>query len=163
VQRRGPRWRSKVERFGVIAPTTLVQLGRAREFLEQRAILCWQEAVGPRVAARAQPHRLQQGVLTVHVDGAAWLSELTWLKGEIRDRLNEHLGPRTITDLRLVPGPVTPPPPPAPARVVPEVRRRTPAPDEVAAAEAAAAQISDPELRQAVLALRLEALARQPA
>jgi hypothetical protein len=162
VRPRGPRLRSKVERFGAIAPQTLSRLGWASEYLEQRAILCWPEAVGPRVAARAQPYRLQRGVLTVRVDGAAWLSELTYLKSEIRNRLNERLGGRPVTELRLVPGTVTLAPPPEPARQVATFSERTLDPAEVAAAAAAVAAVTDPELREALLSFRLKSLRRQP-
>ncbi|HEY3353052.1 MAG TPA: DUF721 domain-containing protein [Polyangia bacterium] len=144
-----------------MATQTLAQLGRGPEYLEQRALLCWPDVVGPRVAARAQAHRLQRGVLTVRVDGAAWLSELTYLKADIRDRMNDRLGGHPIVELRLVPGTITPRAA-EPERLVPAPAQREPLPAEIAEAEAAAAHIPDPELRAAVVACRLSAYRRQP-
>jgi len=147
-----------VERLAAIAPQTLERLGRAPEVREGRAFLLWPEIVGPRVAARTEPERLRGGVLTVRVDGAAWLSELTYLKADLRGRLNARLGEDVVREIRLVPGTVSPrvaAPPAAPPRETPLD------PVEVAAAEAAAAVIPDPELRAAVLELRLQALRRR--
>jgi hypothetical protein len=147
-----------VERFAAVAPLTLERLGRAPEVREQRALLAWPEMVGPRVAARTEPQRLRGGLLTVSVDGAAWLSELTYLKADLRGRLNARLGEEAVRDIRLVPGTVSP----RAAATLTIAPPETPLdPADVAAAEAAAAVIADPELRAAVLELRLHALRRR--
>lgn len=159
---RGPRLRGRVEPLAAIAPKTLAALGRSREYQEQRTILCWSKVVGEKVAARSQPYHLDRGVLTVRVDGAAWLSELTYLKAVIRDRLNAHLGEPLVRELRLVPGTVTPLPP-DPETGPPALPDRTLDPTEIAAAEAAAAHLDDPGLRAAVVTFRLAALRREPA
>jgi hypothetical protein len=39
----------------------------------------WQEAVGPRIARRARPVRLERGVLTIRVATSVWAQELTFL------------------------------------------------------------------------------------
>jgi hypothetical protein len=39
----------------------------------------WQEAVGPRIARRARPVRLERGVLTVRAATSVWAQELTFL------------------------------------------------------------------------------------
>jgi predicted nucleic acid-binding Zn ribbon protein len=47
----------------------------------------WDEAVGPTVAAHVRPVRLDQGVLTVEADEAAWATQVKFLAGTIIGRL----------------------------------------------------------------------------
>ncbi len=47
----------------------------------------WDEAVGANVAAHVRPVRLDQRVLTVEVDDAAWATQVTFLSSTIISRL----------------------------------------------------------------------------
>ena len=47
----------------------------------------WDDAVGPTVAAHVRPVRLDQGVLTVEADEAAWATQVKFLTGTITERL----------------------------------------------------------------------------
>lgn len=47
----------------------------------------WDEAVGENVAAHVRPVRLDQRVLTVEVDDAAWATHVTFLSSTIISRL----------------------------------------------------------------------------
>jgi predicted nucleic acid-binding Zn ribbon protein len=47
----------------------------------------WRTAVGPRLAARTQPDRLDNGVLTVRVPSSTWAQELSLLSETVRERL----------------------------------------------------------------------------
>jgi len=49
----------------------------------------WERAVGTRIARRAQPARLEKGVLIVRVAHAAWANELSLLAEDIRRQLGE--------------------------------------------------------------------------
>jgi len=62
----------------------------------------WERVVGPAIARHAQPTRMRRGVLVVAVDGPEWMHELHWLKQDLRDRLNAHLGRRIVRDVYLV-------------------------------------------------------------
>ena len=80
----------------------------------------WREAVGPRVAARAEPAELDRGVLTIRVATSVWANELSLLSSTLLARLQELGAP--ITSLRFRVGPIqeTPRPvEPRPARAVP--------------------------------------------
>jgi hypothetical protein len=159
--RRGPPRRSRVEPIGPLVAETINRLGRAQELLEPRAIVAWADVAGPRVAARTRAEALRNGVLTVRVDGAAWLHELTYLKADLLARLNEHLGGGAARDIRFLPGTM----PPAPARPAPAPRDEDLPPVDPAVAtriRQETAAIEDPALREAVLTLRLK-LARRPA
>jgi predicted nucleic acid-binding Zn ribbon protein len=67
----------------------------------------WDELVGEAVAARAQPSAYRDGVLSVRVNGAAWMQELQFAKETLRARINERLGDALIRDLYFISGTVT--------------------------------------------------------
>lgn len=50
----------------------------------------WEAAVGSRIAHRAQPVRLERGVLSVRVATAAWANELSLLSADILAQLAER-------------------------------------------------------------------------
>jgi predicted nucleic acid-binding Zn ribbon protein len=56
----------------------------------------WDEAVGGVIAAHARPLRIDRGVLTVEVDEPGWATQLRFLEGEIRARLEAVGG--TVVD-----------------------------------------------------------------
>lgn len=61
----------------------------------------WDQAVGKVIAARAQPLRLVGGVLTVTVSSGPWMQQLSFMKAELRDRVNGLLGEERIKDIVL--------------------------------------------------------------
>lgn len=52
----------------------------------------WDDAVGSTVAAHVRPIRLDEGVLTVEADEAAWATQVKFLSGTITSRLAEVAG-----------------------------------------------------------------------
>ena len=60
----------------------------------------WPDAVGPAVAAEAQPVSERGGVVTVQCRSAVWAHELTLLAPDLVGRLNEALGEARVTELR---------------------------------------------------------------
>jgi predicted nucleic acid-binding Zn ribbon protein len=52
----------------------------------------WPEAVGPTIAAQAEPTAERDGVLTVRCAAAVWAQELDLLGPEIVARINTALG-----------------------------------------------------------------------
>lgn len=71
----------------------------------------WEIAVGTRIAARAKPHRLDRGVLTVIAATSAWANELSLLAEPIVTQLR-RLGVE-VSALRFKVGSIEPPPPPS--------------------------------------------------
>lgn len=104
----------------------------------------WDRAVGSRIALRAQPVRLDRGVLLVRVTSAAWANELSFLGDEIRRQL-AGCG-MEVAGLRFVVGRVDPPvrPPKPPRRAAPP---NAPVPD---ALRPSLARVDDPDLRAAL-------------
>lgn len=52
----------------------------------------WEQAVGPKVAARVRPVRLHGGVLVVEADSSAWATQVRYLAPELIAGLNAALG-----------------------------------------------------------------------
>ena len=52
----------------------------------------WADIVGPQLAAHARPVSLSSGVLVVAVTEPGWVTQLTYLEGELLGRFREALG-----------------------------------------------------------------------
>ncbi|MEG3638693.1 DUF721 domain-containing protein [Magnetococcus sp. PR-3] len=86
----------------------------------------WHRAISPHIAQHTEPVRLNKGVLTVRVDSASWAQELSFLKTELLQHLNQALPEPIVADMKFVQGPLkrrqqrptkppkTPLPPPRP-------------------------------------------------
>lgn len=126
---------------------------RRRGFAEASLLADWGTIVGPALARRCQPLRIDHppgrrtgGTLLLRVGGAAAL-EIQHAAPQILERINAYFGQRVVRQLRLLQMPLPTTPEPAPAALAPLAP----------AAEAALARdvhsiASDP-LREAVLAL----------
>jgi hypothetical protein len=117
-----------------------------------RVLSAWPAAVGETVARNAWPLRQgRDGTLHVATASATWAFELDRLAPELASRLRELLGEEAPTRFRFRPGPI----PEAPRRsdgTVTEGSKECAevTPEVAAAAESAAAEIDDPELRELV-------------
>jgi predicted nucleic acid-binding Zn ribbon protein len=65
-----------------------------------RAQEAWAGAVGPAIAASAQPTAERDGVLTVTCEAAVWAQELDLMAAELIPRLNAALGGEHVRELR---------------------------------------------------------------
>src|SRR5262245_45916720 len=63
--------------------------------------------IGAPVTEHAEPIMLRGGILTLNVADSAWLTELTFLKKEILDRVNRGLQKPAVRDVRLKLGSVS--------------------------------------------------------
>ena len=126
--------------------------GGSRDAIPLSAVTAiWPEAVGGTVARKAWPLRLSRdGTLHVAAASATWANELSFLQDEILAALRTKLADESPSTIRFAVGPIPEPehlPTPADEgapralRVPKEVERE---------ADAAAAEIDDPELRALV-------------
>ncbi len=99
--------------------------------------------IGPPVTEQADAVDFRRGVLTLAVHNSAWLTELTFLRAEVIDRLNRMLGGEHVREVRLRLGSPKRNPPPAP-------RLRPLTAQEHEAVQAWAAPIADERVRRAV-------------
>jgi Dna[CI] antecedent, DciA len=125
----------------------LARLGGAvepdRDLVE--IVRAWPRSVGQAIAGNAWPARIaRDGSLIVHASSSAWAFELTQLEEEIRSRL----GPLAPERLKFVPGPL-PEGEPSVSRVERKVAEIQPRAE--AEAQALAAEIEDPKLRELIV------------
>ncbi|MFP4445220.1 MAG: DUF721 domain-containing protein [Desulfosudaceae bacterium] len=68
----------------------------------------WDATVGEAIAANAQPYRLKNRILIVHVTASAWTQQLQYLKAEIIAGLNRAAGKTLVTDIKFKIGQLEP-------------------------------------------------------
>ncbi len=105
----------------------------------------WPDAVGPQVARNSIPVRCAGDALVVHCASAVWVSELTLLEPQVRERLAAVLSgapPRLRFRVGDITGAAAGEPTGTPAS--------SPSPQARAAAADLARRVSDPELRAAI-------------
>jgi hypothetical protein len=87
---------------GELVEGILRRYGVAGAVREHRLVTEWAAIVGPRVAARAWPDGLANGVLYVRVTNSAWMHELGFLREALAREANRVLGdPPLVKELRL--------------------------------------------------------------
>ena len=62
----------------------------------------WSDIVGDTFAAHVRPLKLAGGTLVIAVDDPAWVTQLTYLEGDLVTRCNEALGAPAVTATRTV-------------------------------------------------------------
>lgn len=80
----------------------LTELGLADKLRECRALLAWEEAAGPVVAARARPLRIRRGRLELAVPSAVWRTQLSFAKDDLLRRINELAGEAVIREIAIL-------------------------------------------------------------
>lgn len=92
--KRGP------EAIGSILDSVLESSGLRRRVEERDLLGTWPEMVGERIAAHSRAVDLQDGVLQVDADHAAWRQELTLLFPEILHRYRARFGDDAVKEIR---------------------------------------------------------------
>jgi predicted nucleic acid-binding Zn ribbon protein len=103
----------------------------------------WEEAVGGKIAAHAQPASFREGTLTLHVDSSPWLQQLNYLKKDLIAKVNEALDEELVQEIQLKGGKVKSSAP-NPQQTV---KRRKLSENEQTWIKEQADSIPDPELR----------------
>lgn len=62
----------------------------------------WSELVGAEIGEHSTPESLQDGVLVVRAHSTAWATQLKMLASGVVRRLNEELGPGTVTVVEVL-------------------------------------------------------------
>lgn len=136
--------------LGDVARQEITALGLADRLRASDIWRFWPEVVGPTVAARATPLRIIKGTLTVVVSSGPWKQELGFLKGMMKDKLNDRLGAEVVKDIILKSGKVEQFAV-APPEETPQKKRLTSR--QLAYIDEQSADIADPEIREAFVAL----------
>jgi len=159
-RRRPPRALAPLRASDAIAKA-LAFHGISDEVRAERLVTEWAELVGPKIAQRTRPDRVDQRILWVEVASSAWLHELNLLRLQLLEGLITRLGePRLFDDIkfrlagRSKRDPVTVPKP----RARPVVQRPAPAPATGVVREQIVrevAAVDDDELRELIARVRI--------
>jgi hypothetical protein len=91
----------RAARAGDLLTTLMAGWGLDERLRQYRALLIWDEVVGPQIAAHTRPDRIRDGILEVGVDQPTWMQQLHLLKPQILAKLNQQLGEGALRDLYL--------------------------------------------------------------
>ena len=150
-----------MDRIGSEVERELTRSG-SRDAVPLAAITsAWPGAVGETVARQAWPLRIgRDGTLHVATTSATWAFELHRLSEEILGRLSSRVEGDAPPRLRFAVGPVPESGPPSEGPQSSARETPAPTPEEIGAADAAAAAIDDPDLRALVARAARASLAK---
>lgn len=126
---------------------------------EAKAWQFWEEAVGAHIAGKATPVAFRDGTLTVRVSGSAWMQQLSLMKPDIISHLNSAIGEPLVTDIFFRQGTIQ-------QKIAQQTdsvvqKRALTAVEEKLLLERTSG-VTDPELREAFIALFSSQLAGSP-
>ena len=67
----------------------------------------WEGVVGSHIAKKAHPEGVKNGILQVSVESSVWMQELTFMKQQILERLNQVCESSGVKDIRFKLGKTT--------------------------------------------------------
>ncbi len=123
-----------------------------------RLIPLWGRAVGEKVASHAAPMMLKGGLLTITVDGSAWMNQLSMLSQTIIAEVNAALGGEEVSELKFRLGKIEQPA--GKKNTEPLVRVKL-TPEMKAGIEGSVAAIHDAEVREKARRLLIAASTRK--
>lgn len=92
---------ARAAKAGDLLDSLLQGWGLNERLQQYRAVLIWDDVVGPQIAARTRPERIRDGVLEVCVDQPVWMQQLQLLKPQLLAKLNARLGDAPLRDIFL--------------------------------------------------------------
>jgi predicted nucleic acid-binding Zn ribbon protein len=94
--------RTAEQHLAHVIPGLMTRLG-LEQLTQQRMIVdAWRELVGEDIARYAQPTRIHRGVLTVSVNNAVWLHELSrYHKQTILQKIAARFNPCPVKDIHF--------------------------------------------------------------
>jgi len=88
-------------RVGGLVRRVLQDLGLEKRVLRQAAVALWPDVVGAQASRHSRAVAVRGEVLMVATRTPVWAHNLTFLKQQLLDRLQERLGARVIEDIRF--------------------------------------------------------------
>ena len=90
---------TKPESVGPILERLLKNLEIDKKVDEGQALLIWPEAAGPKMAAKTRADSVYRGRMTVLAQNPVWVQECTFMRVQIKDKLNKLLGREIIKEI----------------------------------------------------------------
>jgi predicted nucleic acid-binding Zn ribbon protein len=140
-------------RAGDLLAALLTGWGLDTRLLQYRALVIWDEVVGPQISARARPEKIRDGVLEVCVDQPTWMQQLQLLKPQILAKLNARLGDAPLSEIFLKRGKIAARSAPSRASHAPQWRSVALSTEELDDLRRLLQGVADAELRRELEAL----------
>jgi hypothetical protein len=61
----------------------------------------WEEALGTRISRHSQPREFKDHTLWVTVDNSIWMHQLTFLEGQLKEKINQMMGSPFVEKIRF--------------------------------------------------------------
>lgn len=81
---------------------TMEELGLKRGIENAKALTCWEEVVGDKIAAHSQAFKVKKGTLFVTTTSPTWAQELSLMRKELIKKINKHTTQDKIYEIRFV-------------------------------------------------------------
>jgi predicted nucleic acid-binding Zn ribbon protein len=92
---------TEAKQVGEIISEMIAATGNERTFEEQQLCYLWPEIVGPAVNRYTMRRFIDRGVLHVYLSSASLKSDLSFMRAQLVERLNEAVGSQVITDIAI--------------------------------------------------------------
>jgi len=90
---------SKIQDVGSLFNKLIDELGLRSRIDLCQALLLWDQVVGEGIAGVTYAKSIDNGKLLVKVKDASWRNELSYLKLEIIENLNDRIGKKVVIDI----------------------------------------------------------------
>jgi predicted nucleic acid-binding Zn ribbon protein len=101
VVKRRPGGKKSPKELGIALRELTESLGISKTLRQYEVMTHWEAIVGEAVARVAQPVRLENGILFVHVASAPWRAELSMRRMEILGKIRKHTGTTIVREIRF--------------------------------------------------------------
>jgi hypothetical protein len=91
----------KLEPVADVLNRVVRALDMERELLSHTAGPVWARTVGEKLSTHTRASQLRGGTLTVEARSAAWMNEVSLMREQIRERLNEELRGAPVREVRF--------------------------------------------------------------
>ncbi len=98
------------EAIGKLLGNTLAELGIEEKLMECQAMLAWEKVAKPPLDHHAKPLRMRRGQLELAVPSPIWRTQLSFLKEDMKKRINTSVGSDVVREIVLINSPIPPTP-----------------------------------------------------
>src|SRR5687767_6690620 len=149
-----------LDSFSIILSGLAKRLGLQTHLFEVRLQQQWREIIGEPVGSHTWPVQVRFKKLYLIVRNSVWLQQLTFLKPTLLAKVNEQAGSEQITHIAFRVGEIPDARTAAPTRPASQPQRQPVNEAAVVEANAHAAAVQDPDLRNRLASLMAEAFSR---
>ena len=98
-RRRIRKRRTNLLKMGDFLPKVLRKKKILLDMLDHNILETWRTAVGPQISAQTIPFKFKNNTLFVNVSTPAWMQQLSFLKQEIMDKVNDEWKKKEIKNI----------------------------------------------------------------